>query len=122
MHTLQPDLIEGPLRDYVGALPIIAAVKRHQDLPRPEAAESLIGIVWLPREPHPKDIDGGSKIDRLEPGLLANDGMAAIRPHGQVRAHFEDTLWCRSAHAHHAAVFFHQAGDFGFHPQMELRV
>src|SRR5207248_122719 len=89
LQTLLPDLVEGSLGDYVCALPIIAAIQRNQDFPRPEAAECLIGILRPAREPHPKHINRGSDVDHFEASLLTHRGMTAIRSYRQVRAYFE---------------------------------
>ena len=54
--------IESAFWDYVSALPIFAAVQRHQDLPCPETAERLIQIARIAGYAHPKNINGRAEV------------------------------------------------------------
>src|SRR5207245_444156 len=91
-QTLLPDRFDVSLRDHICALPIVGAVKHHQDLPRTEAPQRLIRVTRVTRKTHPKHVDRSAEIDNLESSFGPNNGMPAICPQSQVRAHFENAL------------------------------
>src|SRR6202140_3998362 len=103
-ETFLPDYFEAPLRDHIGALPIVGAVKHHQNLPCAEAPQRLIRVTRLTRKTHPKHVDRSPQIDDLEPSFGANNGMPAICSQSQIRAHFENALRGLGANSRYAAI------------------
>src|SRR5260221_6863596 len=73
------DLLEAALADDEGALPVIAAVEHHQDAAGVDAAQRLRRGVRVLGNTHPQHVDRRAEIDDLEPRLLPQSRMAAIR-------------------------------------------
>src|SRR5258708_31659913 len=52
-QTFLTDFFHASLLNYIRALPIVSTVQHHQDLPRAEAAQSLIRVTRLARTTNP---------------------------------------------------------------------
>src|SRR5215469_8040337 len=66
-QTSRFDLVEAVLRDDVGALPVIAAIQGNENPASLHAAQRLVRVVGLAREPHPQHIDRSAPIDYFKP-------------------------------------------------------
>src|SRR5258708_33295550 len=88
-QTFLTDFFQASLLNYIRALPIVSAVQHRQDLSSAEAPQRLLWVIGLTRKSHPKHVDRSPQIDDLESSLGANNGMPAIGPQCQIRAHFQ---------------------------------
>src|SRR2546421_7659322 len=75
------DLLSGALGNDKGALPVLITVDHHQDSPTVDAAERLLRIALLSRNPHPEHIHRGAFIKDLQACFLPHDGMPAVGAH-----------------------------------------
>ena len=53
VEAARAHLVVAALADHKGALPVIAAIERHQQMAEIEKAAGLLRIAWMPRQPHP---------------------------------------------------------------------
>ncbi len=109
------------LADHIGALPIIAAVERHQHAAVVDPAQNLRWVGGMLGQAHPQYVDRRPQVERRQAGALAHGRMAAIRPDHQIGPHLDRPVGPVGAQPDDASVFLDQLGEFGFHQQLEAR-
>ena len=128
-QAILPDRVESALGNHISALPIIAAIERHQNFAFAKAAKCLIGVAGVARDAHPEHVNGRAKIDHLKPALFRErlsggrrrPTISSARTSSGPRGVFARTPATRPFFLL-AGLSFQRIGYFGFHSKMKLRI
>ena len=100
----------------VGGLPVVFPVEKNQDSSAVEAAKGLLRIGGMAAHAHPQNIHGRAEIEHGETGPLAHQGMAPVRPYGQVGENLQLSGWSFRLNADNFSGVFDDLGNLGLHP------
>ena len=117
-----PHLVGGALWNYEGALPVIFAIQHHQHSSSLDVPKCLAAVFRLAAEAHPHHVHRRTEVDYFKRSGLADQGVAAVRANGEVGSQFELAVRRAGDNAGDPAVFPDEAGYFGLHFQMKMRV
>ncbi len=118
-QSLGADFVERSLGDYIGALPVLAAIDHHQDPPGPGDEHRLVAVGRLARQAEPQDIHRRAERHHRQPGARADDRGASVGGDDEIGAHLERTFRRRRLHADHPPRFLDEPGHLGAHLQRE---